>query len=142
MKKLVSVLLALGLSVSAYAADIVPTNSLGGQTEPAFAGASSCMVTNSTGTASLLCYTGAGVILGVYGSSVAVTDQIVIRDSNTANSTSIPLIALDLTALSKPGGYFPQFINGLAVKASAAPPAGNGSAQALPAWTIIYRKIK
>lgn len=143
MKKLAMyTLLVLGLSVSAsFAADNVPTNTLGGQTEPVYAGASSCMITNSTGTTNLLCTSGAGIILGIYGSSVAVTDQLVIRDSNTANSTSSPLIAVDLTALSKPAQMFPRFVNGLAVKLSVAPTAGNGVSEAIPAWTIVYRKV-
>lgn len=144
MKKLVMyALLVLGLSVSASnAADMVPINTLGVQTEPAYAGAQSCAITATTGTTSLLCATGPGIILGVYGSSVAATDQLVIRDSATANSTSVPLIAVDLTALSKPAQMFPRFVNGLAVKVNVAPTAGAASGQAIPAWTIIYAKVK
>lgn len=130
-------LLAMGLSISAFAADRVPVDTKGDATNPAYAGSGSCLITASTGTNAVLCASGAGIVLGVYGSSVATTDQLVMRDSATANTSSTPLLIVDLTALSKPAQMFPRFKNGLSVNAAVAPTAAG---TATPAWTVIYTK--
>ncbi len=137
-KSFVLSILAVGLSISAYAADKVPTSILGTETNPKYAGASSCEITNSTSTRAVLCATGTGIILDIVGSSVAAADQIVFRDSATANTTSTRLYTTDLTALAK-GAIFPSFKNGLSVNVNTAATAA-GPAQT-PAWTVIYRSI-
>jgi hypothetical protein len=143
MKKLfVASFLSLGLSISAFGAGLVvdksPVDQKGGIAQPAYAGASSCMITASTGTSAVLCDTGEGIILGVYGSSVAATDQIVFRDTATANTSSTKLLIADLTALSKPAQMFPRYKNGLSANVSVAPAAAG---TATPAWTVIYKAL-
>jgi hypothetical protein len=136
MNKLVKAsLLVVGLSISAFASDRIPVNTKGDETNPAYAGSGSCEVSSSTSTRALLCASGSGIILGVYGSSVAATDQLVLRDSATANTSSTKLLTVDLTALAK-GQLFPRFKNGLSVNALVAPTADGATSH--PAWTIIY----
>jgi hypothetical protein len=135
MKKyLVVSLLAAGLSIPAFAADRTPVDDKGGVTDPRYAGASTCMITNSTGTTALLCSTGAGVVLEVIGSSVATTDYLTFRDSATANTSSTEMLRISQANLAGVKVY-PQFKNGLSVNASVAPGPATG------AWTIIYRKL-
>jgi hypothetical protein len=135
MKKLfVASLLALGLSIPAMAAkgaSEVPRNVKDESLDPRFAGVSTCMITNSTGTAALLCDTGAGIILEVIGSSVATTDYLTFRDSATANTSSTELARITQSNLTGIKMY-PRYKNGLSVNAAVAPVAGTG------AWTIIY----
>lgn len=140
MKKLFRAsLLTVGLSISVMAADLVPTDHKGNVTLPEYAGVNSCQITSSTGTNAVLCDTGAGILLGIYGSSVAATDQLVVRDSATANTSSTRLLIVDLTALSKPAQLFPRYKNGLSVNASISPtPPGVANT---PAWTVIYRAL-
>lgn len=134
-KILLSLGIVFGLVTASYAAVPVPKDSGNSQVvEPAWAGASTCMIDNSTGTADLLCATGKGVVLGVFSSSVAATDFLVLRDSATANHTSTKLFAI--TAPGATGGPFvagPKFTNGLVATLSVAPPAATGN------WTILYR---
>lgn len=133
MKKAYAALLVVGLSISAFAADRVPSDTKGGVTPPAYAGTNTCVITASTGTTALLCATGAGIILQVIGSSVATTDYLTFRDSATANVVSSTLTSVSKGDLA--GIYvYPRFYNGLSVNASSAPGAVTG------AWTIIYTK--
>lgn len=119
-------LLALGLSISAFAADTTPVDTHGGSTTPNYAGSKTCVISASTGTNDLLCATGAGVILQVIPSSTT-TDILVFRDSATANHSSTVLASVGGAAVA--GIYiYPKFNNGLSVTASAA----NGS------LTVIY----
>ena len=142
MKKLLlASFLTGGLSISAYAvpgADSVPVDNKGGVTNPQYAGSRSCFIGNSTGTNSLLCDTGAGIILAVYASSVAATDQIVFRDSATANNSSTRLLAMDKAGLAEEGKFYPQYKNGLSVTLGVAPAAAG---PAVPSWTVIYRPL-
>lgn len=139
MRKLSQALfLSLGLSLSAFAADPVPTDSKGGVTLPEYAGAKACEITSSTGTTALLCDTGPSVILRVIGSSVAASDQLVFRDSATANTSSTVLFSIDKGSLLEVNQVYPRFANGLVVKAGVAP-AGAGPLR--PSWTIIYREL-
>ena len=135
MKKLLATsFLTVGLSLSAFAADSGPRSTLGDTTLPQYAGTSSCMITSSTGTAAVLCYSGPGVILQVIASSVTTTDYLTLRDSATANTSSTELSRIQNSGL--PGIYvYPRFKNGLSVNASAIPGPG-----ASGAWTIIYTK--
>lgn len=130
--------LVLGLSISAFAADTVPVDHKGNATLPEYAGAKACEITSSTGTSALLCDSGPSVILRIIGSSVTSTDQLVFRDSATANGTSTVLFSIDKASLLEPNQVYPKFANGLDVKAGVAP-AGSGSAR--PSWTIIYREL-
>lgn len=140
MKKLYALsLLAVGLSIPAFAADKVPTDTTGGATNPIYAGASTCDITNSTSTRAVLCTSGSGIILDIVGSSVAAADQLVFRDSATANTSSTVLYTVDLTALGKVSKVFPSFVNGLSINALVAPTAAGGTSR--PAWTIVYRKV-
>lgn len=134
MKKLLGAsILSLGLSISAFAVQSVPLNTKGDSLNPQFAGTSTCMITNSTGTSNLLCTTGSGIILQVIASSITSTDYLTFRDTNTANGSSTELMRVSATNLS--GVYlYPRFKNGLGVTASAAAGASTG------AWTIIYTK--
>lgn len=134
MKSLVRAsILTLGLSMSVFAAVRVPMGSDGSSSHPQFSGVSTCMITNSTGTSNLLCTSGAGIILQVIGSSVATTDYLTFRDTNTANGSSTELMRVSQSNLA--GIYvYPRFKNGLGVTASVAAPVGTG------AWTIIYTK--
>lgn len=126
-------ILTLGLSISVYAADSTPTTLKGEVNNPMYAGRSTCLITNSTGTSNLLCTTGSGIILQVIGSSVAATDYLTFRDTATANGSSTELMRVSQGNLA--GVYvYPRFKNGLCVTASAAAPATSG------AWTIIYTK--
>lgn len=142
-RSFVALFLAMGLSISAYGAGLSvvksPVDQKGGIALPNYAGASSCEITSSTGTNAVLCDTGEGIILGVYGSSVAATDPLVMRDSATANTSSARLLTVDLTTLSKPAQMFPRYKNGLSVNAMVAPTAaGTGSN---PSWYVIYKAL-
>lgn len=134
MKKLLSAaFLSVGLSIAVLAADSVPTTTKGDLNQPMFAGRSTCIIGNSTGTSNLLCATGAGIILQVIGSSVATTDYLVFRDTNVQNGSSAELLRVSQSNLA--GVYiYPRFNKGLNVTASAAAPGTSG------AWTIIYTK--
>lgn len=134
MKKLLATsFLSLGLSISAFAANSTPITTKGEQTNPAYAGVSSCMITASTGTSAVLCATGSGVVLQVIGSSVTTTDYITLRDSATANTSSAESMRVSASGLAGVY-YYPRFKNGLSANVSVAPVAGTG------AWTIIYTK--
>lgn len=137
MKQLyLAALLAVGLSISAFAVQTVPLNTKGDMVDPAYSGVKSCEITSSTGTAALLCATGPGIILQVLASSVAVTDTIVFRDTPTANTSSTVLLAIDKNSLSARNIY-PRFNLGLSANALTAP-AASGGAASRPNWTIIY----
>lgn len=142
MKKYVmSALLSVGLSVSAFANQTTPQNPQGTQLDPKYGGISACEITNSSGTSDVLCATGAGIILDVYASSVATTDMLVVRDSATANHTSTVLIGIDKNSLDKAVRIFPRFNNGLSVRLlTAATAATEGSNASRPNWVIIYSK--
>ncbi len=134
-----SLVLSLGLSLAAFAADPVPTDHKGGVTLPEYAGAKACEITSSTGTTPMICDLGPSVILRVIGSSVAASDQLVFRDSATANGTSTVLFSLDKGSLLETNQVYPKFVNGLDVKAMTAP--GGAGPAVRPAWTIIYREL-
>jgi hypothetical protein len=144
MKKLYTAAsLLVGLSISVFAApgaDGVPVDSKGSVTHPQYAGAKSCVITNSTGTAGLICDTGAGLILAIYGSSVASTDQLMFRDSATINTTSSLLFTIDKGGLAEEGKFYPAYKNALQVKSGVAPTSANGNI-VIPSWTIIYRPL-
>lgn len=124
--------LVLGLSISAFAADLVPTDTKGGATQPNYAGVSTCVVGPSTGTTALLCTTGAGIILQIIDASTAAANALVLRDSATANTASSSLTVINQGSIA--GTYiYPRFKNGLSVNALSAPAANE-------AWTIIYTK--
>jgi hypothetical protein len=119
-------LLAMGLSISAFAADSVPTDSKGNSSQPQYAGSKTCIIDVSTGTNSVLCATGVGVILQVIPSSTT-TDIIVFRDSATANTSSTKLAVLGGAAVA--GTYvYPRFNNGLSANLLTV----GGT------WTVIY----
>lgn len=107
-------------------------------------GAIPCGVDSSTGTNSVLCGSGAGIVYGVIASSLAATDFITFRDSATANASSIALHSVFATGTgaNASGASTTQLIklprpikfsNGISVTASAAP----GSTRSR--WTILYR---
>lgn len=131
-------ILTLGLSISVYAVQTVPENTNGSELEPKYSGVSTCEITSSTGTSALLCTSGAGIILEVYGSSVAVTDTLVFRDSATANTSSTVLLAIDKTSVDAKSRIYPRFKNGLSVNALVAPTAP--AAGSRPNWTVLYTK--
>lgn len=130
--------LTVGLSIAATAGDLVPIDHTGQPTLPTYAGVSSCEISNSSSTRAVLCASGSGIVLGIYGSSVAATDQVVFRDSATANNTSTKLLTADLNCL-KMNQAFPRFKNGLSATALVAP--GSDGTGNHPAWTIIYRAL-
>lgn len=133
-KSYIAALLAVGLSISAFAADIVPQNQQGVQTEPRYAGSKTCLITVSTGTNPVLCATGAGIILQVIESSPSVANYLALRDSATANVTSSSLTVLTGSALS--GTFiYPRFNNGLSANVIAALTSPQ-------AFTIIYAQPK
>lgn len=135
MKKYITALLMVGLSASAFAAQTVPITTTDKQLiTPQFAGVSTCVYQASTGT---LCAVGSGIILDIIASSVATTDNVVIRDSNTENTTSTVLFSISSAQLNAPH-IFPRFKNGLAVTVE--PASGGIAANAYPAWTIVYTK--
>lgn len=132
-------ILTLGLSISVYAVQTTPTSTKGDQVvDPKYAGVSTCEITNSSGTSAVLCATGSGIILEVYGSSVATTDTIVFRDSATANTSSTVLLAVDKNSLDKQSHVLPRFKNGLSVNALVAATASSASSR--PNWTVVYIK--
>lgn len=137
MKKLyLAALLTVGLSISAQAGvDLTPVDTKGGVTLPNYAGVSTCMITNSTGTAAVLCDSGPGIILQVIGSSVVTTSYLAFRDTATANTTSQELMRLDQVSIDDVKIY-PRYKNGLSVDASSIPGPG-----ATGAWTIIYKQL-
>lgn len=140
MKNLfVASILALGLSIPAMAADLVPVDHKGGVTDPMYAGISTCRITSSTGTNAVLCDTGAGIVLAVVGSSVAATDSLVFRDSATANTSSAISLVTDKASLAEEGKIYPRYKNGLSVNALVAPTAPGAASN--PSWTIIYRAL-
>lgn len=129
-------LLTVGLSISAFAVQTVPLNTKGVETDPTYAGVKTCEITSSTGTAALLCATGSGIILDIYASSVAATDTIVFRDSNTANTSSTVLLEITQANLAARHIY-PRFNNGLSMNAIVAPTAP-GTNTSRPNWTVVY----
>lgn len=140
MKYFYSTLLAVGLSIPAFAATSVPIGvSEKPSFDPKYAGVSTCEITNATGTSALLCTTGSGIILDIVGSSVATTDPIVMRDSATANTTSTVLYTIDQKSIATTRVY-PRFKNGLSVNAMVAAPASSGTNASRPAWVIVYTK--
>lgn len=136
MKKMFALLLGFAMVGPAFGAMDLPVDQSGNPIGfDKLAGADSCVIDASTGTSAVLCATGKGVVLAVIGSSVAVTDQLVFRDSATANTTSAKLMVLSQgTAVAKIDGPFARFSNGLSVNATVAPVAATGN------WTILYRK--
>lgn len=140
LKKFLVSILAVGLSIPAMAADVVPTDSKGNVTLPEYAGAKACGITSATGTVALLCDSGPSVILKVIGSSVAATDPLVFRDSATANTSSAVLFSIDKASLAEPNIVYPKFTNGMSVNALVAPTAA-GTNLSRPSWTIIYREL-
>lgn len=111
-----------------------------------FVGAIPCSIANSTGTNQVLCASGRSVVYGVVASSVASTDFLVLRDSNTANLTSSTgtIVYANGTDASATGVAtqtfrFPvpiKFTNGISANVSVAPTSGTG-----PVWTILYRPL-
>jgi hypothetical protein len=110
-----------------------------------FVGAIPCNVDISTGTNAVRCGSAErGVVFGVIASSLAAGNYVVLRDSNTANTSSTVSTTIfaddpgadeggDITMIHK----FPvpiRFLNGISVNASAAP-TGAGR------WTILYRPL-
>lgn len=134
-KLLKASLLTVGLSISAFAADKVPVDTTGGPTLPAYAGSHVCRIDVTTGTNAVLCTSGPGVILQVYGTNIASTDVVVFRDSATANTTSS---SLTVVAQNISSGIFvyPRFVNGLSANY-----IGSGLTGTTGTWTIIYKKL-
>lgn len=131
MRYLLMFALTLSLSIPAMALE-VPVSQKGALiTHPGFAGAKTCVIDNSTGTAALQCADGSGVVVEVIGSSVAATDYLTFRDTDTANTSSAELLRVSQGNLSGVKVY-PHFQNGLSVNASVAPSPASG------AWTVIY----
>lgn len=131
-KILFSLALVLGMVSASYAAIPVPTDKQNLQVQnPAWAGASTCDIGNSSGTQDVICATGKGVVFAVIstsGTSIPA-DFVTFRDSATANHTS--------TALFYAAGNFtptvgPQFTNGLIATNSA-------SAGTNEHYVILYR---
>ena len=136
---LVALFLSAGLSIPAFAAKgalDTPVNLKGTESHPSYSGVSTCVITNSTDTRAVLCDTGSGIVLDIIGSSVAATDQIVVRDSATANTSSTVLYRLDKAALAEKPNVFPRYKNGLSVNAAVAATAA-GPAN-VPNWIVIY----
>ena len=138
MKSIINIalLLTMGLSISAFGAplsDLSPIEQKGGITPMSYAGASTCVISNSTGTNAVLCDTGAGIVLDIHTSSITSTSQLVMRDSATANTTSTVLDAVDASA--RPVLVYPRYKNGLSVNVTPAADAGTGR------WTIIYKPL-
>lgn len=135
---LVASLLSVGLSVSAFAAQTTPKSISGDSLDSKYAGVTTCEITSADGTSAKLCTSGAGIVLDVFASSVATTDTIVFRDSNTANTSSTVLFAIDKNSLDKANRIYPRFKNGLSANALVAP--GAAGSQSRPNWTIVYVK--
>ena len=107
----------------------------GGSLNPQYGGIATCLITASTGTTALLCDTGSGIVLDIAASSVAVTDQIVFRDTATANTSSTVLYRMDKGGLLEKPSVFPRYKNGLSANVSVAP---TGAGVATPSWIITY----
>lgn len=131
MKKLyLASLLTVGLSISAFAGDIVPQNQQGTPTDPRLAGSKTCVIDVSTNTNAVLCAAGAGVIIQVIPSTTTA-DIIVFRDSATANTTSTRLEAIGGVAAATINTHA-RFYNGLSANLLTA----GGT------WTVIYAQPK
>jgi len=130
MKKVyLTALLSVGLSISAFAVQRVPLDSKGNSLDYRYAGVSTCVIGNSTGTNAVLCATGAGIILDVFPSTTS-TESIVFRDSATANTSSTILGAVAQASVS--GSHiYPRFKNGLSVNSASTIAGGTY-------WTVIY----
>lgn len=144
MKKVYLALLTVGLSAPTFAAQSVPIPTSDKQImDSKFAGVSTCVIDQSTGTSAVLCTTGSGIILDVVASSVATTDTLFIRDTATANtsvsSTSGLIYAIDKNSLDKANRVFPRFKNGLSANAGVSPTVHAGNAL-FPSWIIVYVK--
>lgn len=110
-------------------------------------GALPCRIDSSTGTNAVLCGSAntRNVVYGVIVTSVTATNFIVLRDTNTANTSSTKALSLLADNEHEDEGVatsmmvkFPVpmlFTNGISINASVAP-AGEGS------WTILYRPLK
>lgn len=148
VKKLILLFLS-ALAVSGVHAAVQAPRSTQGQTLSSidWVGAIPCGIDSSTGTNAVLCASGRAMVYGVIISSVATTDYIVFRDSNTANTSST---AAGITWGSGTGSIasgasttqlirFPvpmKFSNGISVNASSSPGSTTRAR-----WTILYRPM-
>ena len=149
MKKSLLIILALALSSTVKAAVNAPKDQAG---KPLYSidwvGAIPCGIDSSTGTNAVLCGSaGRGVVYGVIVSSVATSDYLVFRDTNTANTTSSVVTSVFATGTNAVASgasttqliQFPvpiRFTNGISVNATVAPASGTRSR-----WTILYRPL-
>lgn len=136
-KAYIAALLAMGLSISAFAADIVPQNQTGVPTDPRFSGSKTCIVGPSTGTTALLCASGSGIILQMIGSDLnSSTEALVLRDATTTTPAVAVTTLAAINGASIAGIFvYPRFYNGLTVT-----PLSNATNNEL--WTIIYAQPK
>lgn len=106
-------------------------------------GATPCTLLNSTAQ---LCFSGRGAIYGVVVSSDSGANYVIMRDSDTANSTSSSFTVVNATGSGANASgvgttqmmKFPvpvQVSNGLSVNLGNNPPVGGQ-------WMILYRKLE
>lgn len=142
MKRLFLLLSVLFVANAANGAVTVPVDQKGNAADIEYAGASTCNIRNTA--SAVLCASGQGVVYGVIITSMPVMNTLVLRDSDTANTTSSSFTAVqpngDGATATGIGTMvirkFPvplKFSNGL---------SADGSGNAVPVggeWTILYR---
>lgn len=140
---ILSLMLLVGVATLAQATVKAPTD-FKGNTLPTvdWVGATPCTIYNNTASE---CFTGAGMVYGVVVSSDAGQNFVVLRDSNTANtsSSSFTFVNANGNGANANGAGTTQVFkfpvpvsvtNGLSANLSLAPLTGGQ-------WMILYRKL-
>jgi len=138
MKKFLAVFLAAGLSIPAYAEQVVTPNSSGDNPSIEYAGVSTCRLAASDSTNGKLCTSSPAIVYGVHLSSVANTNYVNLYSTNSAQlggATAKMLVFGPGTGTTIHDFAAPvKFPLGLVVKANAAVDAGSQSE-----IVILYR---
>lgn len=133
-KYVLSTLLLLGLSISAFAVQTTPLNNKGLELDPKYGGVSVCEYGGSSGTVAILCSSAPSVILDILISSVATTNYLTFRDSASATVATSETFRVDALSVIYPPKVYPRMNNGISVNGSS---TNLGSAGM---WSIVYTK--
>lgn len=150
MKLLKASFLAMGLSISAFAAENVITPPMTGDNPLLdYAGVSTCRINTSSSTNAILCTSNAAIVYGVAASSIAATDRLSLYSTNSIvlngavasktqfNDNNGP--DEDVTATQEYPFVRPmKFPKGLVIKPSTALGAGADWQE----WIVYYREVK
>lgn len=126
MKKLLTFLVASGLSALSWSAVVTPQDQHGGSLYTTdFVGAIPCDIDNSTGTAAIICNStgtngvaiGPGIVYGVITSSIAQSDFLIFKDTTGIGNISgylapqSTLTTLTLTTIAVIGNGYQNLLS-------------------------------